>query len=252
MSSSADYGIDAPYVIRNLVIAGGLSLILFLLMATGVWSGRLGPVGFASTGFLWMAIGLLAGGFGMWWSSKFGKVRERENLLSKISWRGDEQVLDVGCGRGLLLIGAAKRLTTGKATGIDIWQSEDLSGNKLEATLENARREGVTDRVDIQTADMRKLPFPDGAFDVIVSRAAIHNLYDSKDRAAAVREIARVLKPGGLALIDDIRHFREYAAVFTENGCDIRRINSPAMAMVWTVLTFGSLHPATLLVRKVT
>ena len=78
MSSSADYGIDAPYVIRNLVIAGGLSLILFILMATGVWSGRLGPVGFAATGFLWMAIGLLAGGFGMWGSSKFGKVRERE------------------------------------------------------------------------------------------------------------------------------------------------------------------------------
>jgi hypothetical protein len=61
--------------------------------------------------------------------------------------------------------------TTGEATGVDIWQAEDLSGNRPEATLENARREGVEDRVRIHTADMRKLPFPDGTFDVVVSRA---------------------------------------------------------------------------------
>src|SRR6185295_19128098 len=102
-------------------------------------------------------------------------------------------------------------LTTGKATGIDIWQTQDLSGNKMEATLENARREGVAGRVEIQTADMRKMPFSDGTFDVVVSRAAIHNLYDAGDRAAAIREIARVMKPGFLALIEDIRHFRQYA-----------------------------------------
>ncbi len=249
-SSSADYGIDAPYVIRNLLIAGGVALIIFLLITTGLWSGRIGPVGFAAIGFLWMTIGFIVSGFGMWWSSKFGKVHQRERLLSKISWRGDEQVLDVGCGRGLLLIGAAKRLTTGKATGIDIWQTEDLSGNKPQATLENARRENVAERIEIETGDMRKLPFPNASFDVVLSRAAIHNLYSADDRAAAIREIARVLKPGGLALIDDIRHFRQYAAVFTDNGCDVRRISSPAVTMFWTILTFGSLQPATLLVRK--
>lgn len=249
-SSSADYGIDAPYVIRNLLIAGGLALIVFLLMATGLWSGRIGAVRFGAVGFLGMAIALIVVGFVMWWSSKFGKVREREKLLSKISWRGDEQVLDIGCGRGLLLIGAAKRLTTGKATGIDIWQREDLSGNKPEATLENARRENVAERVKIETADMRKMPFPDASFDVVISRAAIHNLYSVDGRAAAIQEIARVLKPGGLALIDDIRHFRQYAAVFTDNGCDVRRISSAAVTMLWTILTLGSLQPATLLVRK--
>ena len=249
-SSPADYGIDAPYVIRNLLIAGGLALILFLAAITGVWSGRLGVLRFAPIGFLWVGVALMASGFWMWWSSKFGKTRERDKLLSKISWRGDEQVLDVGCGRGLLLIGAAKRLTTGKATGIDLWQKEDLSGNTPEATAENAKREGVSERVEVKTGDMRKMPFPDATFDVIVSRAAIHNLYSVEDRATAVREIARVLKPGGLALIDDIRHFREYAAVFMDNGCDVRRISSAAASMLWAVLTFGSLRPATLLVRK--
>jgi arsenite methyltransferase len=249
-SSQADYGIDAPYVIRNLLIGAAAALLLFLSMAFGVWSGRVGPVRFGAAGFLVMAIALGVSAFGMWWGSRFGKVREREKLLSNISFRGDEQVLDVGCGRGLLLIGAAKRLTTGTATGIDIWQTEDLSGNRPDATLENTRREGVAERVKIETADMRKMPFADGTFDVIVSRAAIHNLYAAADRASAVREIVRVLKPGGLAVIDDIRHFRQYAAIFTENGCDVRRINSVAVSMLWTIVTFGSLYPATLLVRK--
>ncbi|HEY8182857.1 MAG TPA: class I SAM-dependent methyltransferase [Thermoanaerobaculia bacterium] len=249
-SSSADYGIDAPYVIRNLLIAAAAAFILFALGATGVWSGRVGPLRFGIIGFLWMGIALLATGIFMWWSSKYGKVNAREKLISLIKWRGDEQVLDVGCGRGLLLIGVAKRLTTGQATGVDIWQSEDLSGNTMEATLENARREGVADHVEIKTADMRKMPFDDATFDVIVSRAAIHNLYDAGDRAAAIREIARVMKPGSLALIEDIRHFRQYAAVFTDIGCDVRRVSSPSSTVFWMVITFGSLNPATLLVRK--
>jgi len=249
-SSSADYCIDAPYVIRNLLIAGAAALIVFLAMTTGLWSGRIGPLRFGSVGFLFMAIGLIASGVGMWWGSRFGKLREREKLLSNIAWRGDEQVLDVGCGRGLLLIGAAKRLTTGKSIGIDIWQSEDLSGNKQEATLENAKREGVGGRIEVRTADMRKMPFADRTFDVIVSRAAIHNLYSSDDRALAVREIARVLKPGGRALIDDIRHSTEYTSVFAQSGCAVQRLSSAASSLLWTIVTFGSLHPATLLATK--
>jgi arsenite methyltransferase len=249
-SSPADYGIDAPYVIRNLLIAGAAALTLFLIIVSGVWSGRVGPVRFAPFGFLFMSIGLSATGIGVWWSSKFGKVREREKLLANLTWHGDERVLDVGCGRGLLLIGAARRLTTGKATGIDIWQSEDLSGNKPEATIENASREGVGERVEVKTADMRKMPFPDASFDVVISRAAIHNLYWRDDRVAAIREIARVLKPDGRAMIDDIRHPAEYTRVFVENGCEVRRVSSPVILLFWTILTGGSLQPATLLVQK--
>ncbi len=78
----------------------------------------------------------------MIWDSKVGKLWSRDRLLDALKLRGDELVLDVGCGRGLLLIGAAKRLTTGKALGVDIWNVEDLSGNRPEATLENARLEG--------------------------------------------------------------------------------------------------------------
>src|SRR5262245_36557407 len=162
----ADYGLDAPKVVRNLFIFGAIGLALWLTAKAGLWSGVVRiPAGrshigssLAFTG-LWCAIPLFFTGSWMVWDSKIGKVAGREKLLDRIPWRGDEQVLDLGCGRGLMLIGAAKRLTTGTATGIDIWQSEDLTGNTPEATLDNARREDVASRVAVKSADMRQLPF---------------------------------------------------------------------------------------------
>jgi SAM-dependent methyltransferase len=246
----SDYGLDAPGVVRNLFICGSICLLVWITTAAGLWSGALYGVYFAPAG---LSIGIALTFTGLWmvWSSKIGKVRTREQLLNHIAWTGAEQILDIGCGRGLMLIGAAKRLTTGKAIGIDIWQTEDLSGNKPEATLENARREGVANRVEVKTADMRQIPLPDGAIDVVVSCAAIHNLYNANDRAQAIREIVRVLRPGGQALIDDIRHARQYAATFAATGCqDIQRIESPLLSWFVTLLTCGSLRPGTLLVRK--
>jgi ubiquinone/menaquinone biosynthesis C-methylase UbiE len=245
-----DYGLDAPGVVRNLILCGVACLLIWVSAAAGLWSGQVGPFVIAPMA-LGTGIGLTCTGLWMMWNSKFGKLRTREWLLDRISWTGQEQVLDVGCGRGLMLVGAAKRLTTGKATGIDIWQSEDLSGNRPEAALENAHCEGVADRVEVQTADMRQIPLPDGSIDVVVSRAAIHNLYDSSDRAQAIREIARVLRPGGRAVIDDIRHGRQYTAIFADAGCtDCRSIGSPTMKWFTALLTFGSLRPETLVVSK--
>ena len=160
----------------------------------------------------------------MVWGSKVGKIALRERLLDQLSLRGDERVLDVGCGRGLLLIGAAKRLSTGKAVGVDLWQAQDQSGNSPDVTLQNARAEGVADRIEIQTADARQLPFESNTFDIIVSSWALHNIYDPAERAKALHEMVRMLKPGGRLAIIDIRHTAEYAVVFRDCGLqDIHR-----------------------------
>jgi cyclopropane fatty-acyl-phospholipid synthase-like methyltransferase len=68
------------------------------------------------------------------WSSKIGKIRETKRILGVYDWSGDEKVLDVGCGRGLMLIAVAKRLTKGKAFRVDIWDSREHGvqrGSKL-------------------------------------------------------------------------------------------------------------------------
>lgn len=149
-------------------------------------------------------------------TTRVGKFRVWDELLAEL--RGDERVLDVGCGRGAVLLLAAERLTTGKAVGIDLWSTTDQSGNALAATQRNALAEGVSEKVELHTGDMRKLPFADGEFDVIVSSLAIHNVPDAAGRAQAVKEIARVLKPGGRVMLADFKDVKNYAKTLREAG----------------------------------
>ena len=101
-----------------------------------------------------------------------------------------------------------------------------------------------------QTVRLSVSSFPDTTFDVIVSCSAIHNVYDAAGRRQAIGEIARVLKPGGEAIIDDIRHGREYAESFAAHGCTSRSVGSAIASVFLAIVTFGSLRPATLVVRK--
>jgi ubiquinone/menaquinone biosynthesis C-methylase UbiE len=127
-------------------------------------------------------------------------------------------VLDVGCGSGLLLNAAAKRLTDGSAVGVDVWHASDLGGNQRETTLRNAALEGVAERVEVHTGDGRRLPFADAAFDVVVSLNVVHNMGKRADRAKALTEIARVLKPGGTVVLADFRNVGEYVTGLRASG----------------------------------
>ena len=236
-SRKLNYGVDAPLAVRNLLIVAALGIISLITRLSGVWSKQ---DLIATIALPLISAGLSCGAMGLWmiYDSKIGKVREREEYLDKIAWRGDERVLDVGCGLGLFLIGAARRLSTGRAVGIDKWQAEDLSGNNPVGTLNNAMIEGVADKVEVYTGDARQLPFDNASFDVVLSSSALHNIYNAGERQTAVREIARVLKSGGRVLIVDVRHLRQYAATLRDAGLDARCVQG----IVWrllTVITFG-------------
>jgi ubiquinone/menaquinone biosynthesis C-methylase UbiE len=202
--SRPNYGIDAPPIVAAL-LGGGIACIII---------SRLTPLTF----LMWPGVSWALTGLWMFIGSKVIKLRLRDRFLDALKLSGSESVLDVGCGRGLLLIGAAKRLTTGQATGLDLWRSMDQAGNALEVTLANARAEGVEAKVKLETGDMTKMPFPDASFDLVVSSWAIHNVPSAEGRAAACREIARVLKPGGRVAILDIFNTGEYAQVFSAAG----------------------------------
>jgi len=218
----ADYGIDAPGVIRNLFIFSAIGfLVRFCFPMIPI-----GNVNLDVNSFLWM--GFTCGLMGIWMLlySKYGKLKHRDRMLNMIQWSGNEMVLDVGTGRGLLMIGAAKKLTTGKSTGIDIWNAEDLTKNKMENTLNNAVLEGVKDHVEIRNEDATNMSFTDQTFDVVVSNLCLHNIYTIEGRKKACAEIDRVLKKGGTGIISDFRNMRVYKDNFENLGMQTEWINA--------------------------
>ncbi len=219
-SAKPDYGIDAPGVIRNLILAAvALPLLGWLVPVL-----RLGPVIIiVRPAALPTAISCLLGAVLMIVYSKSGKFRHRDRMLKLVNWKGNETVLDVGTGRGLMMIGAAKKLTSGKSVGIDIWSKKDLSGNSMEETVRNAQLEGVRGRVDVQSGDATAMNFPDSSFDVVFSNLCIHNIPTNEGRDQACREIVRVLKPGGKAIISDFIHTADYVKAFRSAGAEITR-----------------------------
>jgi SAM-dependent methyltransferase len=220
MPQKPDYGIDAPGVIRNLLVIG-VALIISAVWFPTIHIGNVTVLWSRSAP--WPGASCTLGGVLMLLYAKWGKFRHRDRMLAMVRWRGDEQVLDVGTGRGLLLIGAACRLTSGRGTGIDVWSTRDLSGNSLERTQANVKVEGVKEKVVLKSDDARKLSFPDASFDVVLSNLCLHNIPDADGRTQACREIARVLKPGGTALISDFVLTGFYQKVFAASGLKVSR-----------------------------
>jgi len=227
-----DYGQDGPGFVCNLALGGAGALIgAGLLRAMS--AGRRGRAG----GLL-EAAGLVTGlvCFGeaarMIYYSRVEKLRLRESLVDALALRGDETVLDAGCGRGLLLNAAARRLAGGQAVGLDLWRAGDLSGNEMAATWHNARCEGVAGRIRLETGDMQEMPFPASHFDAVVSSLAIHNIHEPSGRARAIGEIARVLKPGGRVALLDLAFVETYAETLRGLGWRDVRVSSPCPLMV--------------------
>jgi arsenite methyltransferase len=198
------YGIDAPFLLPVF----GLFVLVNIL--EGWHSGAIWP---------WLAALFLTAcaGFGLYASIR-GKFVVWAKLLDGLALRGDEQILDIGCGRGAVLLMAAQHLTSGRAVGVDIWRKQDQSGNAEESTRRNAVAEGVSDRIELHTADMTSLPFENNSFDVVVSSLAIHNIKTKAARDRAIDESVRVLRPGGRLLIVDIFATHQYVARLTELG----------------------------------
>ena len=76
------------------------------------------------------------------------------------------------------------------ATGIDLWSTHDQSGNARDVTLQNASLEGVQDRIDIETGDMRALPFADGVLPRCLESRHPQHQFQRRPRESHCRSVA--------------------------------------------------------------
>jgi arsenite methyltransferase len=138
----------------------------------------------------------------------------RFGLIAKhIELKGNEYVLDVGTGTGRTAIQMAKKLTTGKLVGIDIWDTMELGGNSPERAYKNAEIEGVREKVEFKFGNVLEIPFDNDVFDIVTCSSVLNNLPGEKNRIKALKEIFRVLKPKGkLMLLEPLRNFRMFCA----------------------------------------
>jgi ubiquinone/menaquinone biosynthesis C-methylase UbiE len=128
--------------------------------------------------------------------------------------KGDELVLDAGCGLGRATIGIAKQLTNGKVIGVDIWDKKEIPGNSVEKAYENAEIEGVTEKVVFQFGDVFDLQFPDEYFDVVICVGLVSSFYNDEKKVKALKELHRVLKLEGFFLIrEPISHLKSFIII---------------------------------------
>jgi ubiquinone/menaquinone biosynthesis C-methylase UbiE len=116
---------------------------------------------------------------------------------SKATAENGTRVLELGCGPGHLSIRMARQL------GLDV-TGLDLEPAMIEVARANAERQSDNNRRQpaFVVGDVASLPFPDRSFDLVVSTLSMHHWADPK---AGLSEIGRVIRPGGRALVWDLR-----------------------------------------------
>ncbi|MCB1519149.1 MAG: class I SAM-dependent methyltransferase [Hyphomicrobiaceae bacterium] len=165
-------------------------------------------------------LGELPAAYRRWRASELGRITDRieeQLILDLIGPASGKRLLDVGCGDGVFSVRLAQ-------AGADV-TGLDLDPRGLAAARRRATEAGLT--IVLAEGDAQSLPFADGAFDIVVA-VTVLCFVPAPERA--VREMARVLRPGGRLVIGELGRCSIWAAK--------RRIAGWLRAKTWRAARF--------------
>ena len=218
---SNDFDLRLPRSLRWLSTLGLVAVTIAVLLWF-IFKSQILTLAVLGVGLLHASPAIL--GAAIIWSLRIPRMRIRDQMVKSVNWQGDEQVLDVGTGSGILLIGCAEQLRDGNVTGIDVW-NPNAGGGTEKIFWKNIRNAGVEERTKLHNVDVRQMSFADESFDVITSSFAAHHFGNEADREKAAREIVRVLKSNGQIVFYDIpKALNELEQVMQQAGfTELRR-----------------------------
>jgi len=167
--------------------------------------------------------------YAAWRATRLGRVTEAVERRAVLDLAGSVEgldVLDVGCGDGASAVALALR--GARSSGVDI------SSDALAQARRNSRAADVS--IALAAADAGRLPFPAGRFDLVISVTALCFVASPDD---AVREMARVLRPGGRVVLGELGLLSAWGVWRRLRG----RLGSHTWrsAHLWTPSTLGRL-----------
>ena len=220
----AQYGVDSPGTIRKIITIGIILYVFGVLILprfnAGAW------MLYVDAALVYTGIFLIIEGLLMIWYGKYGKLKHRDRILGLFAFSGNERVLDIGAGSGLLAVGVASKLSSGRVTAIDLWQPQDLTDNTKNALLANARLELVENKIEVLKAAVPGSGLPEATYDLILSNRALSRLNTPELRKEACQEINLLLKDNGVAILSDYRYMAHYMLLFHELGCQVEKIGT--------------------------
>lgn len=193
------------YIIAGLLaggIAGIVSAIALTVLGYSIWVLT-----------LYWVLGTILLIFGAFWYLAVGFVNNPEkiglfedNFASQLRavWDGKGKVLDIGTGLGRVAIQVARRFPQTRVIGIDTWTKKwGFWGMSRAGAEKNATIVNVSNRCTFQNGNALHLPFEQGEFQLVVSAFVFHEIR-VPDRTILLKEVVRVLAPGGSFLICDL------------------------------------------------
>lgn len=187
-----DFGYSWPYTLGHLLV---LAAALAVVAMAWWWAWPRWILAVALVAAMWGVEGSLT-------MHEAVQINVPQRLLTdRFATARNAHVLDLGAGSGRASIGLLLARPEATVIALDRYEGyygiDDNTPARLKA---NAQRAGVAGRLDIRVADMRQLPFEDRSLDAAISIAALDHL-DWPGIGTTLREVARVLRPGGQLLI---------------------------------------------------